>query len=128
MKTKIKIEQEVEIKTIRIEVAVRYEEDDIPNSFPLRQGDMWRADVDVDTGRITGWPAGQTGEMHMKVCDEGTYTLFDQHGNQIAKHENDYVPHGIVPGIYGDYIELKINADGIITNWPKKPNADDFFV
>jgi hypothetical protein len=33
-------------------------------------------------------------------------------------HEiQDYVPHEIVPGEYGDYVELEINSDGAIDNW-----------
>lgn len=45
----------------------------------------------------------------------------------LATLENEYVPNGIVPGEYGDYIDLKINADGIITNWPKNPDCSKFF-
>lgn len=127
MKTKIKIEQEVEIALVRIQVAVRYEEEDIPNDFPLRSGDMWKALVEMDTGLIRGWPKGKTGDLYMKVCECGTYTLMDSGGNEIAEIMNDYVPHGVVPGSCGDYIDLKINADGIITNWPKSPDVSRFF-
>lgn len=126
MKATIKIEKEVEIAMIKIDVAVRYDEEDIPNDFPLRKGDMWSAIVEVDTGKILDWPIGRSGEMYMKVVDEGSYYLLDKEGNTVLSLEQDYVPHGIVPGKYGDYIELKINDRGIITNWPKKPSVEDF--
>lgn len=47
---------EIEVSHILIAVAVRYEEEDIPNDFPLRDGDMWRGKVEIDTGKIEGWP------------------------------------------------------------------------
>ena len=127
MKLKVKIEQEVEISTVHIEVAVRYEEEDIPNDFPLRKDDLWIADVDIDTGRIKDWPIGKSGRLSMKVCDEGTYTLLDKTGKIIATRAQDYVPNDLIPGEYGDYIDLKIDAQGFITNWPKKPNLSEFF-
>jgi hypothetical protein len=127
MKAKVKVEREIDIKTIRIEVPVRYKEEDIPNNFPLRVGGMWNANVEIDTGKILGWPNGQVGNLEMKVCDEGVYTLFDGNGIEIAKRHQEYVPHGVVPGEYGDYICLKINADGVITNWPKRPDVSAFF-
>jgi hypothetical protein len=127
MKTKIKIEQEVEITKIIICVHVRYGEENIPNDFPMRHGDLWKATVDIDTGRIEDWPIGKSGNVTMKVCDEGTYTLVDSTGKRIAELENEYVPHGIVPGKYGDYINLEINDQGVIINWPKHPDISTFF-
>lgn len=127
MKATIKVEKEIEIDSIRVSLPVRYEEEDIPNNFPLRKGDMWCAQIDLDTGAIRGWPKGQSGELSMKVCDEGTYTLLDKCGGAVSCIEQNYVPHGVVPGKYGDYVELIINADGIITNWPKRPAVSCFF-
>lgn len=128
MKLIVKRPVEIEVSHILIAVAVRYEEEDIPNDFPLRDGDIWRAKVEIDTGKIEGWPQGKTGDMHMKVCDEGTYTLLSPAGNEIAKLENEYVPNDVVPGEDGDYIELKIDENGVITNWPKKLTSEDFDV
>ncbi len=105
-----------EAVAIKCEMAVRYEEEDIPNDFPLRKGDMWIGTVDVDTGVIRDWPAGKSGQMHMKVCDEGTYALIGPDGEVISKRENDYVP-GCIPGEYGDYVEFDIDANGKIARW-----------
>ena len=122
---KVQITTEVEIVNILIAVAVCYGDEDIPHDFPLRDGDMWKAVVEIDTGRILDWPKGKTGDMCMKVCDSGLYTLFGPGGHKIAELDG-YVPHGVVPGEYGDYINLKINSDGIITNWPKQPDFSEF--
>lgn len=126
MKATVMRPTEIDVYAVRIAVAVRYEEEDIPNDFPLREGDVWRGTVELDTGRIIGWPAGRGGEMYMKVCDDGTYELLGKDLQSIAIIEG-YVPHGVVPGEYGDYINLEINSDGIITNWPKNPDVSAWF-
>lgn len=127
MKTTIMTPREVNITHLHMSIAVRYGEDDIPNDFPLRNGDTWEARINIDTGTIEGWPEGRTGELQTKVCDEGTYTLFDDTGAQVAKLENEYVPNHLVPGEFGDYVELNIDERGVITNWPKRPQFTDFF-
>ena len=127
MKQQISVKKEVELTHIEIYVPVRYDDEDIPYDFPLRVNDYWKATVEIDTGIILEWPKGETGELYMKVCDEGCYYLFDDKGKKIASIEGNYVPHGIVPGEYGDYISLKIDKRGIILNWPENPNVDEFF-
>lgn len=126
MKIKVKREVEIDIKSVIIDIPVRYGEEDIPNDFLLREGDRWKATIDIETGQIHDWPQGKTGSFDMKVCDEGTYTLIDQEGNEVAKIDEDYVPNGLVPGSYGDYVELNINEYGIVTNWPAHPSFDEF--
>ena len=127
MKAKVKIETEIEAVELKMCVAVRYEEEDIPNDFPGRSGDALTMRIEIDTGKIIGWPEGVDAEIEsMKVCDQGCYSIFDPTGKQLAELNREYVPHGLVPGEYGDYIKLKIEK-GIITNWPKKPNLKEFF-
>lgn len=112
------IKQEVDVHTVVIDVPVRYGDEDIPFDAPGRTGDAWRAVVLVDSGQIVGWPGGAL-YIYMKVCDEGVYTLHDADGNELGKIHQDYVPHGVVPGEYGDYVELDIDETGRIRNWPK---------
>ena len=132
MKAKIKIEKEVEVKTVLIDISPRYigddEDDDMPTTTPmLNEGKTsWVAFVDIDTGKIKDWPEGTSCEFFVKVCDAGTYTLFDDEGCTVAVKEG-YVPNGLIPGQYGDYVDLKINEEGIITNWPKTISIDEFF-
>lgn len=125
-----KVEVEVEVKTIRIEISPRYigdnDDDDVPTNMPLLKGESWVALVDIDTGEIEDWPAGKEASLFAKVCDAGLYTLLDKDGSVVAQLA-DYVPHGVVPGEWGDYVDLKINGDGVITNWPESPYLDDFF-
>jgi hypothetical protein len=118
---------EENVTHIKLACAVNYGEEEIPNDFPGRVGEMWHAKVNLDTGKIEGWPAGKTADIHLTVNDCGTYTLLTEDGREVAKRENNYVPHGVVPGIYGDTVELKIAADGTITNWPRTLNTSAFF-
>jgi hypothetical protein len=127
MKATVMKPTDIEIKYVRIVVSVRYEEEDIPNDFPFRYGEQWDATVEMDTGKIVGWPDGRSHDMYMKVCDCGSYYLLDADKNVVGSIEDNYVPHGVVPGEYGDYIGLQIASDGTITNWPKKPDVDAFF-
>ena len=107
---------EIEPVAIKCEMAVRYDEENIPNDFPLRNGDMWTGVIDIATGIIRNWPKGKSGVMSMKVCDEGTYTLLGANDEALAVRENDYVP-SCVPEQYGDYVEFNISEDGKINNW-----------
>lgn len=111
-----------DIKWLCIEAAVRYDEEDMPNDFPGRKGDMWCVRVDVDTGQIwhkstETWPAGmQPKRLCMKVCDCGNYELRDVNDEVVARRENDYVPYDVGIG-GGDYIEMEIGADGVIKDY-----------
>lgn len=127
MKARIKIEKEVDIKMVKIDVAVRYGDEDMRNDFPLRKGDMWSAIIDIDKKKILDWPQGIQGNFYMKICDEGSYFLLDAEGNTVASIENDYVPNSLLPGEYGDYLALDIDEEGIITNWKSSISFKDFF-
>lgn len=127
MKHTILVPTEIDLGHIRIEAAVNYGEEEIANDFPGRRGDLWAAAVDLDTGKIEGWPAGRAEKMHLTVKDCGTYFLFARDGNPVARLDNNYVPHGVVPGKYGDTIELDIAEDGTVKNWPRKPDVSAFF-
>lgn len=121
---------QIEVTHIFLELPVRYGEEDIPNDFPLRNGDMWSAKVEMDSGKIIDWPADprfQECRLDMKVCDSGRYTLYTLYGDHWDKvaELQDYVPHGVVPGEYGDYVELHIK-NGVIVNWPRNPDLSTF--
>lgn len=117
MKITVEKPVEIEVSHLRMVLPVRYEEEDIPNDFPFRKNDVWDATVEIDTGKIVGWPT-EYGEanMHMKVVDGGTYILLAPDGSEIERREGEYVPR-IVPGEYGDYVILRIEPDGTIKNW-----------
>lgn len=111
---------------LKLDVAVRYDEEDMPNDAPLRDGDSWRATIDLDEKRIVDWPTGETLSFtDMKICDEGRYELLNGEMISLAIR-NDYVPNQLLPGAYGDYLSLTIDENGYITNWLKSANLDDF--
>jgi hypothetical protein len=131
MKFTVLIPTEIDVKKIIVDVPVRYEEEQIPNDFPLRSGDSWKAEIELETGKILNWPADKTGhyDLHLKVCDEGKYQLVTDKDELVGKDEpcNGYVPSFFPEDHYGDYIIFSINDD-IISNWKdKKINLSEFF-
>lgn len=132
MKATIKIEKEVDIKTVLVKANVRYWEDAVINGqpdeegtlTPCRKGDLWCPEIDIDTGVILNWQKGIKADIHFKVCDAGSYYLKDADGNIVLKRENAYVPNELIPGSYGDYIEMEIDENGKIFDW--SPSLEDF--
>lgn len=121
MKITIAKPLEVEIKFVRVVANFRYvgddDDDDVPSDFPLLKGDTWEATIDLETGRILDWPEGEERKLFTKVYDEGSYYLLDADQNIVMARENNYVPHCVIPGEYGDYIKMTIGGGGIIANW-----------
>ena len=126
MKAKIPTTIEVNITHVLVNLPVRYDEEDIPNDFPLREGKMWNAKIEIDTGKIEGWPQGKDAGFYMKVTDSGIYRLIDDKGVIVGEVVENYVPHGVIPGDDGDYVDFDIDAGGVITNWPKRPDIREF--
>ena len=88
--------------------------------------------VDIETGKIQDFRGDpdESYDIFIKVVDQGVYQLIDSDNSVVAELDREYVPHGIVPGEYGDYIKLKIHGGrGIITNWPKAKDisVSEFF-
>lgn len=134
MKAKVKIEQEVEIKTLHVEAGVRYWEDATVNGvedeagdlIPFKDGDYWRPVIDINTGIILNWPLGTIADIHYKVCDDGSYFLKDAKGKTVLSIEDNYVPSILSPteNGYGDYIIMKVDGEGKIEGW--KPDISSF--
>lgn len=132
MKTKITIQTTKEIEITWVRISVPVDDDDMPADFPLRVNsgggfDRWMAEIEVDTGKVRDWPCGRAEDVSLKVKDSGTYTLIAPDLSVLAEIHCDYVPNELIPGSYGDYIDLKIDSNGIVTNWPKNPNVKEFF-
>lgn len=133
MKRIIKVEKEVEIKTLKVRAGVRYWEDATVSGIrdengdliPCRDGDNWCPLIDVDTGQITNWTKGVTAEIHYKVCDDGDYYLLDEK-DEVLSHKNGYVPDIMCPKEvgYGDYIIMDIDENGFVKDW--KFDDDEF--
>ena len=116
-------------KYIKLNAGVRYWEDaklngeeDTDGQIPLRDGEDWSPTIELATGRVLDWPAGVEADIHYKVCDAGAYWLLNA-GKVRFAHQYGYVPDYLAigqPG-YGDYIIMKIGADGMIAGW-KRPD------
>ncbi|MDH2997228.1 hypothetical protein A1D22_06025 [Pasteurellaceae bacterium LFhippo2] len=119
--------KQVNVQYLKISVPVRYDDEDMPYNFPLRQDDIWEATINLDTNKIENWPQGQSGSFCMKVCDEGSYSLLDENKETIAEIVEYYVPNNVVPGEYGDYISMQIDETGEVLNMPSDVDFDEFF-
>lgn len=120
------VEVEIDVAYVTIDLPVDYGDEDMPIDFPCRNGDRWNVTVDMATGQIRDWPSDVDFDLFMKVGDDGCYTLYSVDGTAIACIDG-YVPHGVIPGENGDYVNLEIGNGGRITNWPKKPDVSKFF-
>jgi hypothetical protein len=118
--------QKVEVKTLVVSAQVRYWEDtevngkeDLDGSLiPCRNEKNWEPKIDLETGVITNWKIGTVASVHYKICDAGIYQLADITG-KIIKEIDGYVPNILCPegDGYGDYIIMKIDANGKIDKW-----------
>jgi hypothetical protein len=135
MKFTVKQPTEVEIRFIDIGFPVDSEdigENNLADLIDPQHPNWLEFRVEIDTGRIQDFRGNpdESYDLFVKVVDQGVYQLIDEKGSVLAELDREYVPHGIVPGEYGDYIALKIHGGrGIITNWPKGDDIDvsDFF-
>ena len=141
------VEETFDIARVRVKIPVRYEDEDIPYDFPFREKredehDLLTITYSPDDGQIEGWGDREKEwfdstthdcknddhiHLYMKVCDEGHYALFDHLGTLISVVDQDYVPHGVIPGEYGDYVVFNITRDGKITNLPDSLDLSGFF-
>lgn len=127
MKTTIKVEKEVELKTLIVHAGVRYwedaevngKEDENGDLIPCRVGDVWRPIIHIDSGVITNWKQGATSKIHYKVCDCCGWDLLDENGNILLSAEDGYVPSTLCPAEngYGDYIIMSVDEHGKIEGW-----------
>lgn len=132
MKATVTVKKEVEVKFVKVHAGARYWEDSTVNGvedtngklIPFREGDYWCPVIDIDSGKIIGWPQGTTAEIHYKVCDDGSYYLLDADGNTVLSIEDNYVPNCLIPGEDGDYIIMSIDETGLIEEW--SPSFIDF--
>ena len=127
MKVEVYKLTELEIYSVRIEVELHDDvSENLPNHLFNDDGELDLL-IEVDTGKVISWQGDEPVSIFDKVRDAGVYTLFDSNGNEVQKIDNDYVPNDLIPGDYGDYINIEINADGFVTNWPKHPSVLEFF-
>lgn len=124
---------------LTVECVPRYWEDTTVNGIddedgsriPFREGDRWKPQIDLETGKIIDWPEGMTANIHYKVCDEGMYWLGTQDNPKMFQYgepgdwsyvPDDFLCHG--DNGYGDYIILIVDGSGQIRQY-ERPTAED---
>lgn len=133
---KIEIKKSLDVKYLYAELGVRYWDDGIVNGIeddegqliPLRKGDYWCLNIDVDGGFIVNWPKGTVADVHYKVCDDGLYILRNEYNKKLFEVEECYVPSILSPGGdgFGDYVIMSIDETGYIDDWDPR-RLHDFF-
>lgn len=120
------IKQEVKVKSVQLTVFPRHidEEEDF---VPLMNGSQFNAIIDLETKKIRFWPEGEEREYYWKICDSGSYFLLGEDDEIIASIIDNYVPNKLLPGDWGDYLDLKIDSKGLITNFPESPALTEFY-
>lgn len=134
MKKSIKIEKEVDLKTLHVQTDIRYWQGTTVNGIqdtegdliPCRHGPSWCPVIDIETGRITNWEQGKTADVYYDFCCGGSYHIRDAAGETLLKIENGYAPTILSPGGkgWGDCINMHVDEDGMIKNW--KVDLSDF--
>lgn len=133
MIVKVKIEKEIELKTMVVKAEPRYWEDAVIDGkddtesglyVPCKNGNIWNPHIDIDTGIITNWDKGVKANIHYKVADCCGYELLDSNDNVVISFEDGYVPKTLYPkeNGYGDYIIMDIDENGKIQNFKFYPN------
>lgn len=131
MTFKIKIPKmtEQEVTTLRIDVGPLYWDDAEVNGvkdsengdmIPFKDGDKWKLDIDLSSGKIKDWPFGTSAKVYYNFCEtgeDGYYALLDKDGNTLftLSVEEFY----FVPSMLGPYISfnLDIDEEGFIKDW-----------
>lgn len=117
-------EKIVEIRRVEIKVPLPYYE--FPEDLPFLDDQTWNPIIDLNEGRIIDWPENYPINIFLKACDSGDYYLLDENDKVVSSLERDYVPNKLLPGKYGDYLELSISPSGRILNWKKDASLEDF--
>lgn len=136
MKVTIKVEKDVELKTLLLKANVRYWSDATINGvhfdedndesdakakelMPCIINDVWMPEIEIETGKILNWEQGKKAEIHYKVCDGCGWELKDESGETVLSSDDGYVPDTLCPkeNGYGDYIIMDIDENGQIGDW-----------
>lgn len=132
------LKNDIAIKSQYIHISIPYYEDDYqfwgelgennPFYSLVTSKERWEITVNLSSHTIIEWQK-EIGicQVFAKVRDEGIYKLLDE--NKIPFCQlSGYVPNKILPPTngYGDYLELKIDENGVITNWYDKCDFSEF--
>ena len=140
--------EELEEKARFIQIALPYDKRDVDNLINFDDGVMNELErdenfrppmlddstlllvfmIDMKERRMVNWDYGEYLRVWAKVCDSGTYSLYDENYSPLWQIKG-YVPNKLVPPHehgWGDYLELCISSDGKVLNWPTNLDFSDF--
>jgi hypothetical protein len=80
--------------------------------------------VNLDTGKIEGWPEGNSCDCSfkvrdLKVRDRSVYKLCCADREVVA---SDYYVPIFLPGGFGDYLDFKVLSDGRLVGFRNSPD------
>jgi hypothetical protein len=94
-----------------------------------RKNFIFNLEIDLKGCRVQDWkPEYGYWRIWGKVKNYGTYTLLDSN-KQPLWQIHGFVPCKLVPPFddgWGDYLDIRVNSDGSIKNWPEVPDFTDF--
>ena len=91
--------------------------------FTTKHGEAWAShvltlDIDIESGKVVGWPADTTADINNKVVDMGIYSILNASGAEICEASGCYVPKVLRGEEWDDdYVEISIAADGSVKGW-----------
>ena len=94
-----------------------------------RKNFIFNLEIDLKGCRVQDWkPEYGYWRIWGKVKNYGTYTLLDSN-KQPLWQIHGFVPCKLVPPFekgWGDYLDIRVNSDGNIEDWPQTPDYTDF--
>lgn len=107
---------------IRVQVPVRYDDDvEALGDLPFLRGRTLTMDLDFEERRVRDWPEGRVADIHLKVVDEGSYTLLGVRDEHVKALSREYVPDCLPGEHYGDYLMLSVDGAGNVAGWNPTP-------
>ena len=94
-----------------------------------RKNFLFNLEIDLKERRVTDWKT-KNGYWRIwgKVKHYGTYTVLDSEKRPLWQIHG-FVPYKLVSPFekgWGDYLDIRVNNDGSIKNWPEVPDFTDF--
>lgn len=141
------ISDEIEVKAVRLVLPIYRGVEDMPADFPFRRAlvecepsadpernEVWEAIIDLDAGRLRGWPSGHGDDsFEMRVENGGVYELLGAGDAVVCSRHGCYVLPGLYPvnaGGDGFNVRFEIDETGAIGDWSEgraKMLAESFF-
>ncbi len=121
MEIELRVTKKFNVAYLEIDSEPRYWEDayingveDAEGKMPGSDGNSWKVIIDLETGKIDGWPEGVEASTHYKVCDAGQYYLLDSEKQRVAEYNHYYVPSSEFDGIGDDDYLIMTIKDGAV--------------